>query len=86
MIVGEQQGCSGGFAEIHSCYNRLRELLWVRKPKMDNEDWRADVKDACQDLRNFTTLIELALHANMYAGDNRERWLPCPNCGHEITM
>lgn len=78
-------GMLGGFIELHSCYNRLRELIWERRPQMDDESWRHDIKDCCQDLRNFSILIELALSANVYAGDDREKWLACPNCGHKTA-
>ncbi len=78
-------GVLGGFLELHTCYNRLRTLLWDRVPRLDDPRWCADVENALQDMRNFTILIELAMEAKLLAGDSRiERKLACPHCGIDI--
>ena len=62
-------GLQGQFVEIHSMYNRLRNLIWEIGNKMDNKDWKDQVANALEDLRNFTMLAELCLDENNFKGD-----------------
>jgi len=56
-------GLLGLFLEVRTMYLRLRSLVWDCDPIHieDKEKWKADVKNALQDLRNYTILSEIAL-------------------------
>jgi len=78
-------GVAGGFVELHTCYNRLRTLLWDRPLHLDDPEWMADVENALQDMRNFTVLIELSLEARLATGDQAvEEQLVCPHCNASV--
>jgi len=85
MIKNEERGnCSGDiglfgcFLEVRTMYLRLRSLVWDKGPpnslilpirtKKYNK-WKADVKNALEDLRNYTILAEIALEDNNIKGD-----------------
>ncbi len=67
-----QSGLLGQFIEIHSMYNRLRNLIW--EGELEGElnalpDWKEQVTNALEDMRNFTILAELCLaEDNMKGG------------------
>lgn len=78
-------GVMGQFVEIHSMYNRLRNLVWeLGAPKgvqaawdngtrQDNNDWVLQVQNALEDLRNFTMLAEMCLEEGNWAGNKFHR-------------
>lgn len=65
-------GLLGQFIEIHSMYFRLRNLIWetAGKPFGNIDDWKAQVSNALEDLRNFTMLAELCLLEDNYNGED----------------
>lgn len=68
-----QSGLLAEFIEIHSMYFRLRNLIWESKiPDVGSNEWKIwynQVKNALEDLRNFTVLGELCLMEKNIKGD-----------------
>lgn len=65
-------GLLGQFIEIHSMYFRLRNLIWeIGPPILEHEynNWEEQVRNALEDLRNFTMLGELCLIDDNFNGD-----------------
>jgi len=59
-------GLLGQFVEIHSMYFRLRNLIWDMKDhtffnQKEYEEWKLQVINALEDLRNFTLLGEMCV-------------------------
>lgn len=69
-------GMLGSFVELHTCYNRLREMVFVRQPKPKDKRWMAEFQNVTDDLRNFCVLLEMAADANLPHGDDSETRLP----------
>lgn len=67
-------GLMGQFIEIHSMYSRLRVLIYEseipEKGSILYDEWRAQVENALEDLRNFTILGEMCLAENNIRGEN----------------
>lgn len=65
-------GLIGQFIEIHSMYKRLRNLIWeIDTPKIGTDErveWDKQIKNALEDLRNFTMLAEICLNENNIKG------------------
>ena len=63
-------GLLAQFIEIHSMYFRLRNLLWIGEiPKDLPPEWRDQVQNALEDLRNFTILAEMCLNEGNIKGE-----------------
>jgi hypothetical protein len=64
-------GLLGQFVEIHSMYFRLRNLVWETKcqPLKDKAEWKAQIVNALEDLRNFTMLAELCVLEENWDGE-----------------
>ena len=75
-------GLVGTFIDIHSMYARLRKLIWDMgsEASLKDEVWIAEVKNALQDMRNFTILSELCLEEENWKGCALE---PLPSSGDE---
>jgi hypothetical protein len=79
-------GIMGAFVEIHSIYNRLREMIWNRPMDPTDEKWMRELLNCTMDMRNFTILMELAAKANLPMGDDSyERRLICKNCNQDTV-
>jgi hypothetical protein len=75
-------GILGAFVEIHSIYNRLREMIWNRTMNTKDPVWMKELMNCTMDMRNFTVLMELAAQANLPYGDDKyEKMLGCTKCG-----
>ncbi len=71
-------GLLGMFLEVRTMYLRLRNLVWdkdltmIDKPVYMDADarakWTKDVRNALQDLRNYTVLAEIALLDKNFKG------------------
>jgi hypothetical protein len=61
-------GLIGAFIELHTCYARLRGLLWDRTPAMDDPKWRAEVANVLKDQRNYTIIGEMNLEERSLYG------------------
>lgn len=60
----QEIGLLGLFLEVRTMYLRLRSLAWDQDPpdlKEEKEEWIASIRNALQDLRNYTILAEIAL-------------------------
>ena len=67
----------GAFVELHTCYNRLREMLWVRHSSIKlTKEFSEELLNVTQDMRNFTILLEMALDARLVWGNDQEKVLP----------
>jgi len=62
-------GVMGNFIDVHTCYMRLRHLVWDRPIDFDDPDWVADTANALLDLRNYTLLVELAMAHKLAIGE-----------------
>jgi hypothetical protein len=82
-------GVLGSFVEIHSIYNRLREMIWNRKMDCRDEKWMKELLNCTMDMRNFTVLMELAAKANLPFGDDTyEKYLTgrCTDCHKDVKV
>jgi hypothetical protein len=64
-------GLIGSFLEVRTMYFRLRALVWDNPVKIGDEDyldWKKEVKNALEDLRNYTMLAELSLDEDNIKG------------------
>jgi hypothetical protein len=68
--ASRQIGLLGLFLEVRTMYLRLRHLVWDTDPDNRKENWMSDVKNALQDLRNYTILAEIALQDGNFKGSN----------------
>lgn len=65
-------GLIGSFLEIRTMYVRLRALVWEIEPpstvSIEYHHWKLEVKNALEDLRNYTMLAELSLEDDNIRG------------------
>ena len=77
-------GIMGNFIDLHTCYCRVRGLVWENPPRIGDAVWEADLRNALLDARNYTLLIELALEAGLVFGEAVNLTLACSRCGSVI--
>src|SRR3990167_3552239 len=74
----KRTGMWGAFLEIYNCYMRLATLMeeaktggdkWLEDSKLWRIRFANEVDNVCDDMRNFTTLLQLAMDANKFDSD-----------------
>ena len=83
--AAQDVGLLGLFLEIRTMYLRLRNLVWdtelekIENPFVFDADkrakWKKDVRNALQDLRNYTVLAEIAMLDDNFIGVDKDEYL-----------
>ena len=83
--AAQDVGLLGLFLEVRTMYLRLRNLVWdtelnrINNPfnhdKDQRAEWKKAVRNALQDLRNYTILAEIAMLDNNLTGIGKDEYL-----------
>lgn len=66
----KRTGMYGAFLEIYNCYMRLATLMTDEYDvTLTKEVWQSEIDNVCNDIRNFTTLLQLAMDAGKFNSD-----------------
>lgn len=70
----KRTGMYGAFLEIYNCYMRLATLMENRKKALILDEhrarwWAKEFDNVLDDMRNFTTLFQLAMDAGKFDSD-----------------
>lgn len=63
-------GAAGAYIELRNCVARLRELVWEAKAvPSDRSRWEDEIRNVCEDIRNFSVFCELCVEEENMDGD-----------------